>query len=418
MTKETMTEDREKLPRVAVIGGGPAGLMAAEVAASAGASVIVYDVMPSVGRKFLMAGRGGLNLTHSEDLEPFLTRYGNAQSHLRAAIEAFSPTALRGWAEALGQETFVGSSGRVFPRALKASPLLRAWLRRLADAGVVIRARHRWIGFDGEHGLRFATPQGEVTTSADAVVLALGGASWPRLGSDGAWSDILAGVGVPVAPLRAANCGFHVAWSEIFRERFEGEPLKRVALTFADHTVRGEALVTRDGIEGGAIYALSSALRDAIDAKGKADLTIDLRPDVSVEKLTERLAAPRGKASFSNFLRKAVKLPPVAIGLLNETRDAHASLSAMGPEYLAARIKSVALRLTGVAPIDKAISSAGGVRFDALDERFMLRARAGVFICGEMLDWEAPTGGYLLQACFATGRAAGQGAMGWIERTR
>jgi uncharacterized flavoprotein (TIGR03862 family) len=414
MTKDQMIARKT----IAIVGGGPAGLMSADVAAAGGAQVTVYDAMPSLGRKFLMAGRGGLNLTHSEELEKFLTRYGDAAPHLRAAIEAFPPQALRDFAQALGQETFVGSSGRVFPKALKASPLLRAWLRRLGDAGVVFYPRHRWVGFAGERALRFATPAGDVTIEPGAVVLALGGASWPRLGSDGAWTDLLARDGVAIAPLKPSNCGFRLDWSEHFRDRFEGQPLKRIALAFAGRSVRGEAMITRDGIEGGAVYALSPALRDAIETKGDAPLTIDLRPDLDEHNLARRLASPRGKSSFSNFLRKAAKLSPVAIGLLNETKDKHASLAAIDPEYLAVRIKSVPLKLTGIASIARAISSAGGVRFDAIDESFMLHARPGVFVAGEMLDWEAPTGGYLLQACFATGRAAGQGAVGWGGHTR
>jgi uncharacterized flavoprotein (TIGR03862 family) len=388
--------------------------MAADIAAAGGAQVAVYDAMPSLGRKFLMAGRGGLNLTHSEDLEKFLARYGAARPHLRAAIEAFPPQALCDFAHALGQETFVGSSGRVFPKALKASPLLRAWLRRLGERGVTFHLRHHWQGFAGQ-GLAFSTPDGEVIVEADATVLALGGASWPRLGSDGAWTDVLAREGVTVVPLVPSNCGFHLDWSDIFRDRFEGEPLKRIALTFGDRTVRGEAMITHDGIEGGAIYALSAPLRDATLRDGSATIHVDLRPDLDEHRLAQRLASPRGKASFSNFLRKSAKLPPVAIGLLNETKDKHASLAAIDPEYLAVRIKSVPLKLTGVAPIARAISSAGGVRFDAIDENFMLRARPGVFVAGEMLDWEAPTGGYLLQGCFATGRAAGQGAVEFLS---
>jgi uncharacterized flavoprotein (TIGR03862 family) len=409
-----MTTER---PHIAIVGGGPAGLMAAEAAVAGGAQVTVYDAMPTLGRKFLMAGRGGLNLTHSEDLEKFLARYGSAEPHLRRAIEAFPPQALREWTHALGQETFVGSSGRVFPKALKASPLLRAWLRRLGERGVTFHLRHRWQGFT-QQGLAFSTPDGEVIVEAGAAVLALGGASWPRLGSDGAWMDILAREGVAVVPLLPTNCGFRVDWSEIFRGRFEGEPLKRIALTFGDRTVRGEAMITRDGIEGGVIYALSAPLRDAVLRDSSATMHVDLRPDIDEHRLAQRLASPRGKASFSNFLRKSAKLSPVAIGLLNETKDKHASLAAIGPEYLAVRIKSVPLKLTGVAPIARAISSAGGVRFDAIDKNFMLRAKPGVFIAGEMLDWEAPTGGYLLQACFATGRAAGQGALGWMNKLR
>jgi uncharacterized flavoprotein (TIGR03862 family) len=412
-----MTTER---PHIAIVGGGPAGLMAAEAAVAGGARVAVYDAMPTLGRKFLMAGRGGLNLTHSEDLTRFMARYGSAEPHLRRAIEAFPPQALREWTHTLGQETFVGSSGRVFPKALKASPLLRAWLRRLDERGVTFHLRHRWQGFTGQgftgQGLAFSTPDGDAVVEADATVLALGGASWPRLGSDGAWADILSRESVTIAPLVPTNCGFHVDWSEHFRDRFEGEPLKRIALTFGDRTVRGEAMITRDGVEGGAVYALSTPLRDAILRNGAVTVHVDLRPDLDEHRLAQRLAAPRGKASFSNFLRKAAKLSPVAIGLLNETKDKHASLAAIDPEYLAVRIKSVPLTLTGVAPIARAISSAGGVRFDAIDESFMLRARPGVFVAGEMLDWEAPTGGYLLQACFATGRAAGQGAVEFLSR--
>jgi uncharacterized flavoprotein (TIGR03862 family) len=301
----------------------------------------------------------------------------------------------------------------VFPKSLKASPLLRAWLGRLESLGVTLAPRHRWTGWDHDDRLLFQAPDGEHAAVAGTTVMALGGASWPRLGSDGAWTDILARDGVAIAPLKPSNCGFRLDWSEHFRDRFEGQPLKRIALAFAGRSVRGEAMITRDGIEGGAIYALSPALRDMIETNGDAHLTIDLRPDLDENNLARRLASPRGKASFSNFLRKAAKFSPVAIGLLNETKDKHASLAAIDPEYLAVRIKSVPLKLTGIASIARAISSAGGVRFDAIDESFMLHARPGVFVAGEMLDWEAPTGGYLLQACFATGHAAGQGALGW-----
>jgi uncharacterized flavoprotein (TIGR03862 family) len=400
---------------VAVVGGGPAGLKAAEVLASGGATVTVYDRMPSFGRKFLLAGRGGLNLTHSEDMAPFLARYGAAQDALRSSIEALTPEAVRIWCEALGQPTFVGTSGRVFPRSMKASPLLRAWLGRLTQAGVEFRTRRRWLGWDEEGRLIFEALGKQEAVAADATVLALGGASWPRLGSTGDWTTLLDAKGVAVAPLMPANCGFLVEWSETFRSRFEGQPLKRVALAFGGTSVRGEALVTARGIEGGAVYALSARLRDAIAAEGTAELHIDLRPDVSLADLAGRLAKPRGKQSLSTFLRKAANLSPVEIGLLHEI--AHARLSEMNPMALAALVKDVPLRLTAAAPIEMAISTAGGVAWDAVDAHLMLRQRPGVFVAGEMLDWEAPTGGYLLQACFATGEFAARGALAWVRST-
>ena len=401
---------------VAIIGAGPAGLMAAEVLAQGGAQVTVYDAMPSAGRKFLMAGRGGLNLTHTEPLPEFLARYREATPRLKVAVEAFPPDALRDWSEALGQPTFVGSSGRVFPKAFKASPLLRAWLRRLNGAGVQFVFRHRWIGWDAAGGLLFATPDGPRTVKADATVLALGGASWPRLGSDGAWTMTLAAKGIAIAPMRAANSGFTVTWSEIFRDRFEGQPLKGVALTIGPHTVRGETIITRAGIEGGAIYALSAELRAAVLAERMATLSVALRPDLAAEDLVVRLSAPKGKQSFSNFLRKAVQISPVGIGLLQEVAAASGRpLASMPPADLADLINAVPIRITGVAPIARAISSAGGIKFDELDEHFMLRKLPGTFAAGEMLDWEAPTGGYLLQASFATGVAAGKGTLNWLD---
>ncbi|WP_108513631.1 NAD(P)/FAD-dependent oxidoreductase [Bradyrhizobium algeriense] len=404
---------------VAIIGAGPAGLMAAEVLAQGGAEVIVYDAMPSAGRKFLMAGRGGLNLTHSEPLPAFLARYREAMPHLKAAIEAFPPQALRDWSEALGQETFVGSSGRVFPKAFKASPLLRAWLRRLDSMGVRLALRHRWTGWDEQGRLRFETPGGPLVVEPRATVLALGGASWPRLGSDGTWKETLAAEGVKISPLRPANSGFTVAWSEIFRDRFEGQPLKGVALTFAAHTQRGEAIVTRTGIEGGAIYALSAELREAILRDGHATLNIALRPDAETGELIAKLSAAKGKQSFSNFLRKAANLSPIAIGLLQESAKTSGKLlTALSPTDLARLIQAVSVQLNGIAPIARAISTAGGISFDELDDAFMLRRLPGVFAAGEMLDWEAPTGGYLLQASFATGVAAGRGALKWLGRQR
>jgi uncharacterized flavoprotein (TIGR03862 family) len=397
---------------VAIIGAGPAGLMAAEVIAQGAARVIVYDAMPSVGRKFLMAGRGGLNLTHSEPLPEFLGRYREAQGRLKPAIATFSPEHLRQWSEALGQPTFIGSSGRVFPKAMKASPLLRAWLRRLDSMGVTVALRHRWTGWDDGARLLFQTPEGPHVIEAQATVLALGGASWPRLGSDGGWVATLAAKGIAVSPLRPANSGFIVAWSEIFRERYEGQPLKGVALTFGARTVRGEAIVTRSGLEGGAIYALSAELREAIAQTGEATLQIDLRPDLAASDLRTRLSLPRGKQSLSNVLRKAAQLSPVAIGLLQEAAvGAGVKLATFSPSALADLIKGMPVKLVGVASIARAISTAGGISFDELDADFMIRRLPGVFAAGEMLDWEAPTGGYLLQASFATGAAAGRGVL-------
>ncbi len=402
--------------QVAVIGAGPAGLIAAEVLAQAGPLVTIYDAMPSAGRKFLMAGRGGLNLTHSEPLPRFLARYREAKPHLEAAIEAFPPQALGDWSEALGQPTFVGSSGRVFPKAFKASPLLRAWLRRLDDAGVRLLLRHRWSGWDNDGRLLFQTPEGTRAVEARATILALGGASWPRLGSDGSWMDVLAAKGVRVSPLRPANSGFTVAWSDIFRDRFEGQPLKSVALSFGEQQVRGEAIITRTGVEGGAIYALSADLREAILRDGEATLHIALRPDLSIDELAAKLSTPKGKQSFSNFLRKTANLSPVAIGLLQEAAKASGeSLPLQPPADLARLIDAVPLRLSGPAPIARAISTAGGIAFDELDDNFMLHRLPGIFAAGEMLDWEAPTGGYLLQASFATGAAAGKGVLKWLD---
>ena len=400
---------------VAVIGAGPAGLMAAEVLAQGGAHVTIYDAMPSAGRKFLMAGRGGLNLTHSEPLPQFLARYREAMPHLAAAIEAFPPSALRDWCAALGQETFVGSSGRIFPKAFKASPLLRAWLRRLDSMGVRLALRHRWTGWDEQGRLHFRAPDGSHVIESHATVLALGGASWPRLGSDGAWTDILATRGVQISPLRPANSGFTAAWSDVFRDRFEGQPLKGMALSFGKHSVRGEAIITRTGIEGGAVYALSAELREAVD-KGRATLHVALRPDLNTKELIAKLSVPRGKQSLSNFLRKAVNLSPVAIGLLQEAaKTSGTSLASLSPADLASLINTVPIELTGVAPIARAISTAGGIAFSELDADFMIRRLPAVFVAGEMLNWEAPTGGYLLQASFATGVAAGRGVLKYLD---
>ncbi len=386
--------------------------MAAETLARASIAVTIYEQMPSPARKFLMAGRGGLNLTHTEPLTNFVPRYGEAEPHLRRAIEAFPPDALREWSEKLGQPTFVGTSGRVFPTAMKASPLLRAWLRRLDAKGVSVAARHRWTGWDESGSLTFDTPGGILHRRADVTVLALGGASWPRLGSNGGWADVLARKGITVSRLRPSNCGFQVAWSDHVRARLQGQPLKNIAMSFAAHRVRGEVVITREGLEGGAIYALSPALREAIDTTGEAVLNVDLLPDMETQEVTRRLDTPRGKQSLSNVLRKTLSLSPAAIALAQEAMTGQ--LGTLSPDTMAALLKAVPVTLIGVAPIDRAISSAGGVIFDEIDESFMLQKQPGVFVAGEMLDWEAPTGGYLLQACFATGVAAGEGALRFL----
>lgn len=401
----------------AVIGGGPAGLMAAQTLAEAGVAVTLFERMPRLARKLLLAGRGGLNLTHSEPLEAFLARYRPAHPSLRSAIEAFPPAALRAWCEALGQETFVGSSGRVFPRAMKTSPLLRAWLQRLEGLAIEVRLGHRWSGWDSDGRLLFEAPGGSVAVAASCTVLALGGASWPRLGSDGSWVVPVAGAGVRIAPLMPSNCGVAVSWSEIFRARFAGAPLKRIALTLDGETARGEVMITAGGLEGGALYALSAPVRAALSARGSAELTLDLRPDEAEAELAGRLARPRGKQSLATWLRKSLRLDPAAVGLLHEAaHTAGAPLAASSAGALAHLVKTVPVRATGLAPIDRAISTAGGIAFDAVDDSFMLRARPGTFVAGEMLDWDAPTGGYLLQACFATGRAAALGAAAYLAQ--
>jgi uncharacterized flavoprotein (TIGR03862 family) len=406
--------------QIAVVGAGPAGLMAAETLADGGrTTVTLYERMPSAGRKFLLAGRGGLNLTHSEDLEGLLGRYGVAMPRLRTAIEAFPPSALRTWCEGLGQGTFVGSSGRVFPKALKASPLLRAWFQRLSAIGVEFKPRHRWMGWDDVGSLIFAGPSGQISVHVDATVLALGGASWPRLGSDGGWVDAVVKAGIKVASFAPANCGFIAPWSEVFRSRFEGQPLKRVELSFGDCTVRGEVIITHEGLEGGGIYALSAPLREAVAATGEAIIHVDLRPDMPAAALAKCLGASRGKQSFSTFLRKTLALAPAAVGLLHEVTIASPQrAAAMAPAALAQLIKAVPVRLSAVSPLARAISTAGGIALEEIDGRFMLHRRPGVFVAGEMLDWEAPTGGYLMQASFATGAAAGRGALEWLAHLR
>ncbi|HJV51466.1 MAG TPA: TIGR03862 family flavoprotein [Noviherbaspirillum sp.] len=404
----------------AIIGGGPAGLMAAEALSGRGLRVEVFDAMPSVGRKFLLAGKGGMNITHSEPTDSFLGRYGARREQIAPLLDAFGPPALRAWVHGLGIDTFVGSSGRVFPTDMKAAPLLRAWLHRLREAGVRFHMRHRWLGWEGKPDggrLRFATPEGERVVHADAVLLALGGASWARLGSDGAWVPLLAAQGVPLRPLQPANCGFDAPWSEHFRTRYAGEPVKSVVASVvgADgqaHVRQGEFVICASGVEGSLVYALSSPLRDAIAMHGAATLTLDLVPGKDLQRVTEEVAHPRGSRSMASHLQSRVGLRGVKAGLLRElaSKEDYAD-----PRRLAQAIKALPLRLVAPRPIDEAISSAGGVAFEALDARLMLRDLPGVFCTGEMLDWEAPTGGYLLTACFASGRAAGLGAAAWIE---
>jgi len=397
--------------RVAIIGGGPAGLMAAEVLAAAGGlDVTVFDAMPSVGRKFLMAGKGGMNITHSEPMADFIRRYGERATQIAPLLEAFGPTQLREWSRGLGIETFVGTSGRVFPVEMKAAPLLRAWLHRLRSQGVHFHVRHRWLGWaDGK--LRFSTPDGEVDIAADAVVLALGGGSWAKLGSDGSWVPVLIECGVPVRALKPSNCGFDVAWSPYFSERFAGEPVKAVIATAGTQRQQGEFNITATGIEGGLIYALSAPLRDALARDGQAALTLDLAPGRSLEKLTLELSRPRGRDTLANHLRRRAGIDGVKAALLREFFPAEAL---HGASSLAAAIKALPLPVTATRPIDEAISTAGGVAFEGMDEHLMLHARPGIFCAGEMLDWEAPTGGYLLTACLASGRVAGLGVRHWL----
>ncbi|WP_041415116.1 TIGR03862 family flavoprotein [Sinorhizobium fredii] len=397
---------------VAIIGGGPAGLMAAETLAELGHAVTIYEVMPTAARKLLLAGKSGLNITHSESYQRFAMRFGHASDRLRPALDAFTPDDIRTWAAGLGTETFVGSSGRVFPKAMKASPLLRAWLRRLEAKRVRLLTRHRWIGL-AEDGYLFETPEGRKTVHCDAALLALGGASWPRLGSDAAWVPWLAAKGVEVHPFRPANCGFDVAWSEAFVGRFAGEPLKSVAATSGAGALPGEFVVSRHGIEGSLVYAHAAALRDQLERDGKAALTLDLAPGRSLDRLTRDLARQDGKASFANRLRKGAGLEGVKAALLRELVPA---ASKADPERLAVTIKALPIPLLRPRPIAEAISSAGGIGFDQIDAHFMLKALPGLFVAGEMLDWEAPTGGYLLTACIATGRAAARGIEAWLVR--
>ncbi|MEO7051509.1 MAG: TIGR03862 family flavoprotein [Rhodanobacter sp.] len=404
-------------PRLAVIGGGPAGLMAAEAARAAGVEVDLYDAMGSVGRKFLLAGKGGLNLTHAEPSAHFVERYGARQSDIGGWLAGFDAQAVRSWASALGVETFVGSSGRVFPADMKAAPLLRRWVRRLRESGVAFHMHHRWLGWQAHDALHFATPQGQRVVPAAAVVLALGGASWPRLGSDGAWVAPLQRAGIEVAPLQPANCGFELTWSEHLRNRFAGAPLKPVVAHWTDrqgvaHRRQGEFVLSEYGIEGSLVYAIGAELREQIAERGEALLKLDLVPGYTQSVLAERLAAPRGKHSIGDWLRRRAGLDQAKSALVFELVD---KPTLANPAALAAQLKALPLRLRAPRPVAEAISTAGGVCLEGLDEYLMVRDRPGVFCAGEMLDWEAPTGGYLLTACFASGLRAGRGAAGWLQ---
>ena len=410
-----MADSFKRTPRIAVIGGGPAGLMAAQTLAQGGLGVDLYDAMPSVGRKFLLAGRGGMNITHAEPLADFVTRYGARAPDLQAMLDDFGPEQVRAWVHGLGVQTFVGSSGRVFPSDMKAAPLLRAWLHRLREAGVHFHMRHRWSGWDAQ-SLLFCTPDGQKTMQADAVILALGGGSWARLGSDGAWVSLLEAQGVQVAPLLPSNCGFDVGWSEHFSSRYAGHPLTTVAISAINADgqpmrKQGQFVVTAGGVEGSLIYALSAALRDQIARAGSTVIHLDLAPDWTLARVIDEVCRPRGARSMSSHLQSRLGLKGVKSGLLRECISA---AEFADPLRLAQAIKLLPLRLMRARPIDEAISSAGGVRFEALDES-MLRTRPGVFVAGEMLDWEAPTGGYLLTACLASGHAAAVSAQAWLQ---
>lgn len=400
-----------------IIGGGPAGLMAAETLIAAGVQVDVYDAMPSLGRKFLLAGVGGMNITHSEPRELFETRYGTRQAEVSAWLDQFDGPALREWVHGLGVETFVGSSGRVFPVEMKAAPLLRAWLHRLKTAGVRFHVRHRWLGWAEDGSLLFETPRGQQNISANAVVLALGGGSWAKLGSDGAWAPWLSARGVDVAPLQPSNCGFNVNWTPHFVERYAGHPLKSVLVDFTDHHgqvfhKQGEFVVTQHGIEGSLIYAASARIRDSIAANGSATIHVDLAPGKDFDRILQEVSHPRGSRSLSSHLQSRVGLKGVKMGLLWEALSKEAMND---PQQIAQAIKALPITVVAPRPIDEAISSAGGVKFEALDPNAMLPKLPGVFCAGEMIDWEAPTGGYLLTACFASGKAAAEGVVRWLR---
>ena len=397
---------------VTIIGAGPAGLMAADVLSQAGIGVAVYDAMPSAGRKFLMAGKGGMNITHAEAFPGFLSRYGEQQSRLEPILSAFPPAALRDWVHGRGIDTFVGSSGRVFPSNMKAAPLLRAWLHRLRNAGVKLHMRHRWLGWNPDGSLSFAANQQIHAVHSEALILALGGGSWPQLGSTGDWQTLLSERNIPLATLQAANCGFETAWSEHFVSRYAGQPIKPVTIRYGEASQQGELMVTEHGLEGGAIYALSGILLDEINRQGFVRINLDLAPDRDETALVNRLTAPRGKLSISNYLRKRIGLDGVKAALLREVLN---SDELKKPESLAATLKAMPITLTATRPLAEAISSAGGVKFSAVNNQLMLNDLPGVFCAGEMLDWEAPTGGYLLTACFATGLCAGRGVLNWLN---
>jgi uncharacterized flavoprotein (TIGR03862 family) len=399
--------DTPKTTRAAIIGGGPAGLMAAQALAQAGIAADVFDAMPSVGRKFLLAGRGGMNITHSEPYEQFIARYGARSAVLKPMLDEFTPDDVRAWVHSLGVDTFVGSSGRVFPTEMKAAPMLRAWLHQLRESGVQFHQRHRWLGWQ-DGALRFATPDGERSVPADTVILALGGASWARLGSDGAWAPLFEQRGVQVAPLQPSNCGFDIGWSAHFAEKYAGHPLTTVAA----RGKKGQFVVTATGVEGSLIYALSAALRDELQAAGTAQLELDLLPDLSAQRVLDEVSKPRGSRSMASHLQGRLGIKGVKAGLLHEvlSKEEYAD-----PQRIAQALKALPLMLRATRPIDEAISTAGGIRFEELDG-LMLTSQPGVFIAGEMLDWEAPTGGYLLTACLATGRAAGRQAALWLKR--
>jgi uncharacterized flavoprotein (TIGR03862 family) len=408
LTKKIMKEKK----KIAIIGGGPSGLMAAQIIAKAGHQVTLYDAMPTFGRKFLLAGRGGLNLTHNEPLDKFMTRYFEASKWLNPRVKAYPPEKLRKWCEDLGQETFVGSSGRIFPRAMKASPLLRAWLKRLEDLGVKYKTRHYWQGFDGEKLIFSNEAKKIIKVKPDATLLALGGASWPHLGSDGGWVPILEKCGVKISELRPSNCGFITKWSDHLSSRFAGTPLKSVAITHKDFSQKGEIMITKQGIEGGAVYALSAVLRESIKIDGNAILYLDLRPEMSIDVLSKKLQI-RGKKSLGTYFRKA-GFSPLISALLHELIPSD-QLAKATPDILAGFIKALPIELTSTTDISRAISTAGGIVRGSLDKNLMIKAKPGVFAAGEMLDFEAPTGGYLLQGCFSTAVCAAKGMLSFVK---